>query len=233
MQRVHIKSTAEHVTGGSDERETWEYYVVEVAGKRQPNKQWEMGENPLVGRWAGDSKGWYGLVRMVSTWDSLYYKSAAARGTQDSLFKDEPWTYYKKKSSQCTFINKTKTQPAFTVMTRMLIKYWKEIIKWISKRYKAKAAVFSNTLTIGKKKKKLALAWKDGHQQGLLSVFKHTHKVKLLCTVLHDIAEVNCSWLHVWKAIKCLSKKKSRPGSKQEATPLCLCHTFQIFQHTA
>lgn len=38
---------------------------------------------------------------------------------------------FKNASSQCTFINKKKTQPAFTVMTRMLIKYWKEIIKWI------------------------------------------------------------------------------------------------------
>lgn len=144
----------------------------------------------------------------------LYYTSAAAWVTQDSLL-DEPW-HITKKSSQCTFINKKKTQPAFTVMTRMLIKYWKEIIKWISKWYKAKAAVFSNTLTIGK----LHWHWPERMDaSSTVSLLKHAQSK----AIVYSTSPVNCSWLQDWKHQMFESK----------GTASSPCHPFQIFQHTA
>lgn len=53
-------------------------------------------------------------------------------------------TYNKtKRSSRCTFINKKKAQSAFTVITRMLIKYWQESKVNFQKMIRSeKAAVF-------------------------------------------------------------------------------------------
>lgn len=98
--------------------------------------------------------------------------------------------------------------------------------------YKAKAAVFSNTMTIGKV---VALAWKIGRQHGkiclqsaLIALFlkkkrkkRNRNKVKLLCTVLHNNYEVSCCYIMIthlkmcWIAIMPLFELKKKKNEEE------------------
>lgn len=203
-------------------RTTWEYFIVEVAGKRQPNKVLLMGGGEGRGGrksswgstgfnrgvfWVGGGEylegggEWQVYLHtgqfILRVWSSLSHPRYS-----DTFVKEEP-QQQKNASSQCTFINKIKTQPAFTVMTRMLIKYWKEIIKWFPNAtffwYKAKAAV-SLLITQWPKVATGLTSWTPAKicMKSAFSYFfllKKQTKVKLLCTVLHNNDGVPCCYM--------------------------------------
>lgn len=71
-----------------------EHYKVEVAGNRQPKQTVGGGWGPLVEE---EQVTVYWCFLRSLHMGQLYYTSAAAWVTQDSLFIDEPWHIAKKK----------------------------------------------------------------------------------------------------------------------------------------